>query len=95
MDRIKITGGAKLHGSIPISGAKNAALPLMITSLLTPDTLELENVPRLADVQTLLRILANHGVDYAINGKRPGERAEDRPDASPHGGLDRRHHGTL
>ena len=76
MDRIKITGGAKLHGSIPISGAKNAALPLMITSLLTPDTLELENVPRLADVQTLLRILANHGVDYAINGKRPGERAE-------------------
>ncbi len=76
MDRIKITGGAKLHGSIPISGAKNAALPLMITSLLTPNTLELENVPRLADVQTLLRILANHGVDYAINGKRPGERAE-------------------
>ena len=76
MDRIKITGGAKLHGSIPISGAKNAALPLMITSLLTPNTVELENVPRLADVQTLLRILANHGVDYAINGKRPGERAE-------------------
>jgi UDP-N-acetylglucosamine 1-carboxyvinyltransferase len=76
VDRIKITGGAKLHGSIPISGAKNAALPLMITSLLTPDTIELENVPRLADVQTLLRILANHGVDYAINGKRPGERAE-------------------
>ncbi|MGC1578387.1 MAG: UDP-N-acetylglucosamine 1-carboxyvinyltransferase [Beijerinckiaceae bacterium] len=76
MDRIKITGGAKLHGSIPISGAKNAALPLMITSLLTPNTVELDNVPRLADVQTLLRILANHGVDYAINGKRPGERAE-------------------
>jgi UDP-N-acetylglucosamine 1-carboxyvinyltransferase len=76
VDRIKITGGAKLHGSIPISGAKNAALPLMITSLLTPNTVELDNVPRLADVQTLLRILANHGVDYAINGKRPGERAE-------------------
>jgi UDP-N-acetylglucosamine 1-carboxyvinyltransferase len=48
----------------------------MIASLLTPDTLELENVPRLADVQTLLRILANHGVDHAINGKRPGERTE-------------------
>ncbi len=76
MDRIKITGGAKLNGRIPISGAKNAALPLMIASLLTADTLELANVPRLADVQTLLRILANHGVDYAINGKRPGERAE-------------------
>ncbi|MBV9588888.1 MAG: UDP-N-acetylglucosamine 1-carboxyvinyltransferase, partial [Hyphomicrobiales bacterium] len=65
-----------LNGKIPISGAKNAALPLMIASLLTPYTLELENVPRLADVQTLLRILANHGVDYAVNGKRPGERAE-------------------
>ncbi|MBV8764340.1 MAG: UDP-N-acetylglucosamine 1-carboxyvinyltransferase [Hyphomicrobiales bacterium] len=76
MDRIKITGGAELNGRIPISGAKNAALPLMIASLLTPGTLELANVPRLADVQTLLRILANHGVDYAINGKRPGERAE-------------------
>jgi len=76
VDRIKITGGAELNGRIPISGAKNAALPLMIASLLTPGTLELANVPRLADVQTLLRILANHGVDYAINGKRPGERAE-------------------
>jgi UDP-N-acetylglucosamine 1-carboxyvinyltransferase len=76
VDRIKITGGAELNGRIPVSGAKNAALPLMIASLLTPYALELENVPRLADVQTLLRILANHGVDYAINGKRPGERAE-------------------
>jgi len=76
VDRIKITGGAKLNGKIPISGAKNAALPLMIASLLTPCTLELENVPRLADVLTLLRILANHGVDYAVNGKRRGERAE-------------------
>ena len=76
MDRIKITGGSELNGTIPISGAKNAALPLMIASLLTPYTLELENLPRLADVQTLLRILANHGVDHAINGKRPGERAD-------------------
>ena len=76
MDRIKITGGPALNGVIPISGAKNAALPLMIASLLTPYTLELENVPRLADVHTLLRILANHGVDYGINGKRPGETAE-------------------
>jgi UDP-N-acetylglucosamine 1-carboxyvinyltransferase len=76
VDRIKITGGAELKGRIAISGAKNAALPLMIASLLTPYALELENVPRLADVQTLLRILANHGVDHAINGKRPGENAE-------------------
>ena len=51
MDRIRIVGGNKLVGSIPISGAKNAALPLMIASLLTDDTLTLENVPHLADVE--------------------------------------------
>lgn len=73
MDRIRIVGGNKLNGSIPISGAKNAALPLMIASLLTPETLTLENVPRLADVNQLMRILSNHGVDTSIRGKRPGE----------------------
>ena len=73
MDRIRITGGQTLKGVIPISGAKNAALPLMIASLLTTDTLTLENVPRLADVRMLIRILENHGVDHAIDGKRPGD----------------------
>lgn len=72
MDRIKITGGQRLHGRIPISGAKNAALPLMITSLLTGDRLTLKNVPNLADVHLLARILRNHGVDLAVDGKRPG-----------------------
>ena len=48
MDRIRIVGGQRLNGAIPISGAKNATLPLMIASLLTADTLILENVPRLA-----------------------------------------------
>src|SRR5215204_4883853 len=76
MDRIRIAGGAPLKGSIPISGAKNAALPLMIASLLTDETLELTNVPRLADIQALLRILGNHGVDHLIAGKRPGQTAE-------------------
>lgn len=70
MDRIKIVGGNKLNGIIPISGAKNAALPLMIASLLTDDTLTLENVPHLADVEQLIRILGNHGVDYSVNGRR-------------------------
>lgn len=70
MDRIRIVGGNKLVGSIPISGAKNAALPLMIASLLTDDTLTLENVPHLADVEQLIRILGNHGVDYSVNGRR-------------------------
>ena len=70
MDRIRISGGNHLEGRIPISGAKNAALPLMIASLLTEGTLTLENVPHLADVEQLTRILGNHGVDYSVNGKR-------------------------
>lgn len=76
MDRIVIRGGAPLNGVIPISGAKNAALPLMIASLLTTDTLELVNVPRLADIASLLRILSNFGVDHSIAGKRLGESSE-------------------
>jgi UDP-N-acetylglucosamine 1-carboxyvinyltransferase len=75
MDRISIVGGRSLHGAIPISGAKNATLPLMIASLLTKDTLVLDNVPRLADVSQLQRILSNHGVDIMVNGKRPGDTA--------------------
>ena len=73
MDRIRIVGGRPLNGRIPISGAKNAALPLMIASLLTDRTLTLENLPRLADVNQLMRILGNHGVDTSIDGKRKGE----------------------
>src|SRR6266496_186764 len=73
MDRIRIVGGRPLRGTIPISGAKNATLPLMIASLLTEETLVLENVPRLADVSQLQRILGNHGVDIMLNGKRSGE----------------------
>ncbi len=73
MDRIRIVGGNRLNGSIPISGAKNAALPLMIASLLTDETLTLDNVPRLADVAMLKRILGNHGVDCTVLGKRAGQ----------------------
>jgi UDP-N-acetylglucosamine 1-carboxyvinyltransferase len=73
MDRIRINGGKPLTGTIPISGAKNATLPLMIASLLTDETLILDNVPRLADVAQLQRILGNHGVDVMVNGKRPGD----------------------
>jgi UDP-N-acetylglucosamine 1-carboxyvinyltransferase len=78
MDRIRIAGGRRLVGTIPISGAKNATLPLMIASLLTPERLTLENVPDLADVALLKRILANHGVDYTVSGKRVTD--------SPHAG---------
>ena len=76
MDRIRIVGGRRLEGTIPISGAKNATLPLMIASLLTEETLTLDNVPRLADVVLLQRILSNHGVDVMVGGKRAGETAD-------------------
>ncbi|WP_196259445.1 UDP-N-acetylglucosamine 1-carboxyvinyltransferase [Pelagibacterium limicola] len=73
MDRIRLVGGHELNGEIPISGAKNAALPLMIASMLTDEPLVLLNVPRLADVKQLERILENHGVDIAVHGRRRGD----------------------
>ncbi len=70
MESIVVTGGNRLNGTIPISGAKNATLPLMIASMLTSEPLILENVPQLRDVNSLMRILGNHGVDYRVEGKR-------------------------
>ncbi len=77
MDRIKITGGERLNGTICVSGAKNATLPLMIASLLSDQTLTLENVPQLADVNILERLLRHHGVDTAHDGRRPGQGLEN------------------
>jgi UDP-N-acetylglucosamine 1-carboxyvinyltransferase len=68
MDQIVIKGGRRLKGEIRISGAKNAALPLMAASLLTADTLRLSNVPHLADITTMARLLAQHGVSLHMNG---------------------------
>ncbi|MGD9638251.1 MAG: UDP-N-acetylglucosamine 1-carboxyvinyltransferase [Alphaproteobacteria bacterium] len=62
MDKIKITGGIPLKGQIAISGAKNAALPLMAACLLTDKKLHLSNVPDLADIKTMKSLLAQHGV---------------------------------
>ena len=95
MDRIRIVGGRPLNGTIAISGAKNAALPLMIAALLTEETLILDNVPRLADVAQLQRILGNHGVDIAAMGKRSGDRAIPGPDPAYLGGRHHRHHRAL
>ncbi|MBY7649901.1 MAG: UDP-N-acetylglucosamine 1-carboxyvinyltransferase [Candidatus Liberibacter europaeus] len=67
MDRIKIFGGNRLNGSIPISGAKNASLPLMIASLLTSESFILENVPDLADVKLLMCILRAYGVEMSVD----------------------------
>ncbi|MGE3714712.1 MAG: UDP-N-acetylglucosamine 1-carboxyvinyltransferase [Alphaproteobacteria bacterium] len=74
MDKIRITGGTPLKGSIPISGAKNAALPLMAASLLTDETLTLSNVPYLADVITMANLLAQHGTSLSTreSGAGPG-----------------------
>jgi UDP-N-acetylglucosamine 1-carboxyvinyltransferase len=62
MDKICIHGGVPLEGVIPIGGAKNAALPLMAASLLTSESLILENVPVLADIATMANLLVQHGV---------------------------------
>jgi UDP-N-acetylglucosamine 1-carboxyvinyltransferase len=63
MDRIRITGGRRLQGEIPISGAKNATLPLMVAALLTDARLTLTNVPNLADVVFMAELLQGLGVD--------------------------------
>lgn len=68
MDKLLITGGNRLQGEIPVSGAKNAALPILCASLLTSDTLELQNVPELNDIQTTLHLLRQLGVKVD-NGK--------------------------
>lgn len=68
MDKIRIRGGKALHGTLPISGAKNAALPLMAASLLTDQTLTLVNLPHLADITTLANLLSQHGVAMHMNG---------------------------
>ncbi|MCK5295871.1 MAG: UDP-N-acetylglucosamine 1-carboxyvinyltransferase, partial [Alphaproteobacteria bacterium] len=67
MDKIRIIGGVPLKGKIQISGAKNAALPLMAASLLTEDTLNLTNMPDLADIKTMTNLLVNHGVNIVKN----------------------------
>ena len=68
MDRIRIRGGKRLSGTLPISGAKNAALPLMAAALLTDKTLTLSNLPYLADITSLSNLLLQLGVKVTING---------------------------
>ncbi len=69
MDRIRIKGGRPLSGDIAIGGAKNAALPLMAAGLLTDERLELRNVPRLADIDTMAALLAQHGIAVEPEGR--------------------------
>ena len=68
MDKLLIHGGHPLKGEVPISGAKNAALPILCASILVPGTLELDNIPRLQDVGTTLRLLERMGVKSMQDG---------------------------
>ena len=78
MDKIQIRGGKALTGELPVSGAKNATLPLMAASLLTDETLTLSNLPRLADISTLGTLLAQHGVDIQVKKKGDADNGTGR-----------------
>ena len=67
MDKLLIRGGRALHGTVPISGAKNAALPELCACLLTAEPVTLTNVPRLQDVATMLKLIRNMGVGVEQN----------------------------
>ena len=67
MDKLLITGGAKLNGEVRISGAKNAALPILACTLLTEETVTLSNLPHLNDITTLIGLLGCMGVNVTLN----------------------------
>jgi len=69
MDKLAIIGGRELYGDLIISGAKNSALKVMAAALLTDEPLILDNVPELADVVMLRRLLEQHGVEQTFEGK--------------------------
>jgi len=78
MDRIRIRGGHRLKGEIAISGAKNAALPLMAAALLTDEPLRLANMPDLVDIATMASLLDQLGVATSMQESGPGTKARSR-----------------
>ena len=86
MDKLIIEGGSPLEGEVVISGAKNAALPILCTALLTDEPVQLENVPHLRDVTTMLNLLAQMGTAISVNDKRGVElhAAEIKNAAAPY-----------
>jgi UDP-N-acetylglucosamine 1-carboxyvinyltransferase len=68
MDKLKITGGVPLAGQVEVAGAKNAALPIVAAALLTREPLHLQNVPQLADVSTMAKLLRGMGVQIERSG---------------------------
>jgi UDP-N-acetylglucosamine 1-carboxyvinyltransferase len=86
MDKLRIRGGRTLQGSVDISGAKNAALPELCAALLTEEAVVLENVPRLQDVATMLKLVRNMGVQAQRDEAQPTRvrldaSALDKPEA--------------
>ena len=80
MDKIRISGGVALKGELEVSGAKNAALPILCASLLSASALELDRVPRLQDVRTMAKLLKSLGVGVREDGARSGwSRPAERP----------------
>ena len=77
MDKLVVAGGRALTGEVRISGAKNAALPIMAAALLTPEPVELDNVPVLRDVGTMLRLLERMGATTARDGERVSVQARE------------------
>ena len=71
MDKLLIRGGRRLSGTVPISGAKNAALTLIPCALLTEEPVTLRNLPRLADIDGFQHLMNQFGVPTAIQGTRP------------------------
>ncbi len=83
MDKLRITGGQALQGEVPISGAKNAALPELCAALLTSDPVHLTNVPRLRDVATMRALLDHMGVVTETHGERGGMSFQAPDDLTP------------
>jgi UDP-N-acetylglucosamine 1-carboxyvinyltransferase len=77
MDKLKIRGGARLRGEVAVSGAKNAALPILAASLLTADEFIVDNVPQLQDVATTLKLLRQMGVAAERDGGTVRLKADD------------------
>ncbi len=83
MDSIRIIGGQPLYGTIAISGAKNAALPLMTCGLLTDERLVLSNVAKLADIATMAQLLAQHGIEVTHGRPQAHPRRQNHQHARP------------
>ena len=69
MDKLVIQGGAQLNGEIRIAGAKNSALPIIASTLLTPDVVDIGNLPHLFDITTMLELLGCMGVETVVGEK--------------------------